>query len=150
MIKDKLDNANTYYGISDRLKAGFMWLKLQDLANIESKVYYIDNNDLYANVQEYETKDDADFETHKKYIDIQYMIRGKELVYVTNKNNCSTSIEYNEEKDLEFHQCNGEEEKLLLNEGEFLVLFPQDAHKPSITYMKKEKVKKVVVKVLID
>ena len=56
MIKDKLTNADTYYGISERLKQGFEWLKNNDLLNIPDGRYLIDGEKIFANVQSYITK----------------------------------------------------------------------------------------------
>lgn len=150
MIKDYLENASTYFNISESLKKGFEWLKTTDLKNIDCGQYEIDGKNIYANVQEYETKTEAKYEAHKKYIDIQYMIQGKELIGVTNISNCSSCIKYDSEKDIEFFELNSQDEYLELSEGNFLVLFPHDAHKPSISYKDKATVKKVVVKVLIN
>lgn len=146
MIKDKLKNSKTYEALG--LKKGFEWLKKQDLENMECKKYIIDEN-LYANVQEYYTKDDAKYEAHKNYLDIQYMIKGQESIGVTNLDNCTVCVDYDEEKDIEFLDCNVEEEYVSLEEGQFVILYPQDAHKPSIDYKGKQFVKKVVVKVKI-
>lgn len=150
MIKDKLIYSKNYYGISENLKKGFEWLKNQDLKNIKPDKYLIDGDNLYANVQIYETKEDAKYEAHKKYIDIQYMIDGEELIGVCDINNCSTFEEYDQDKDIEFLNSFNKDEFQTIKEGEFLVLFPNDAHKPSILKDIKKRVKKVVVKVKID
>lgn len=149
MIKDGLINAEIYYGISPLLKQGLEWLKSNNLANIEDGKYFIDGENLYANVQTYETKDEAPYEAHRKYADIQYMIKGIEKIGVCDYKNCSTIEEYNEEKDIEFLKCNKDESHQVLNEGDFLILYPQDAHQPSLKFNRNQKVKKIVVKVLI-
>lgn len=150
MIKDKLNNAKNYYELSENLKKGFQWLATTDLININDGRYEIDGNDVYASVQTYETKSDANYEAHRKYIDIQYIIKGRELVGITDINNCKTCIEYDNERDLEFFNCLNEDDYYLLREGEFIVLFPHDAHKPSMNYDgSKSEVKKVVVKVAV-
>lgn len=149
MIKDKLENAKTYYGISEKLKQGFEWLKKSDLVNIADGKYLIDGEKLFANVQSYDTKDDAPYEAHRKYADIQYMIKGVEKVGVTHYSNCSTEIEYNPEKDIEFLRCDICDSFETLEEGDFLVFYPQDAHQPSLNPDKKLNVKKVIVKVEI-
>ena len=149
MIKDKLKNAKIYYNLSENLKTGFKWLENTDLSTINDGKYEIDDNKVYASVQTYETKEDANYESHRKYIDIQYMIDGIEKIGVTDLSNCSTCIEYDSEKDLEFYNINCEEEYLELAEGQFIVLYPNDAHKPSISKDKKTTVKKVVVKVAV-
>ena len=149
MIKDKLQNAENYYGISARLKAGFEWLKNNDMVNMPDGRYYIDKENIYANVQSYDTKDDAPFESHRKYIDIQYMIKGDEKCGITNYKNCKTTEAYDSEKDIEFLSCTNGAEYLRLEEGEFLVFLPQDAHQPALDNGEKKFVKKVIVKVAV-
>ena len=149
MIKDKLEHACTYYGILERLKQGFEWLKNNDMENMPDGKHVIDGDKIFANVQSYNTKDDAPFEGHRKYIDIQYMIKGTEKVGVTDYSNCSTTEEYNEEKDIEFLKADKEAHYQILEQGDFLVFFPQDAHQPSLDYKEKLFVKKVIVKVAI-
>lgn len=149
MIKDKLNNAKNYYSLSKYIKEGFEWLESNDLKNLADGKYSINGDNVYASIQTYETKEDANYESHRKYIDIQYMINGAEKIGVTDLNNCTTCIEYDSERDLEFYNINCDEEYLELNEGQFLLLFPHDAHKPSITKNNKTTIKKVVVKVAI-
>ena len=149
MIKDKLENAKIYHPISENLKKGFEWLEKTDMLKLENGRYEIDGDKVYASVQEYETKDDAKYESHRKYIDIQYLAYGEEKVGVTNLANCKTCVDYDVERDLEFYDIKSNEEFVELSENQFVVLFPHDAHKPSITSNKKMVVKKVVVKVAI-
>ena len=101
MIKDILDNAETYYGISENLKTGFEWLKNNDLESIKNGRYVINDN-VYANVQDYTTKDDALYEAHKEYIDIQYMVKGKELIGISDIKNCKIREPYDSDKDIAF------------------------------------------------
>ena len=148
MIKDRLVNSETYYSLSENIQRGFEWLKTNDLKNISDGRYDI-NDDLYVNVQTYDTKEDAKYESHRKYIDIQYMITGKEYVGVVDLNKCKTCEEYDLDKDIEFYTCSEENPYQILNEGDFLLFYPHDAHKPSINPDAKIKVKKAVVKVRI-
>lgn len=149
MIKDRLEHATTYYGISERLKQGFEWLKNNDMVNMPDGKHIIAGEELFANVQSYDTKDNAPFEGHRKYIDIQYMIKGTEKVGLTDYANCATTEKYNEEKDIEFLKANVAPHYQILEEGDFLVFFPQDAHQPALDNEEKLFVKKVIVKVAI-
>ena len=149
MIKDTLNNSKIYYSLSENIKKGLMWLEANDLIEIDDGKYLIDGNNVYASVQTYETKEDAKYESHRKYIDIQYMITGEEKIGVTDLSNCKSCIEYDSERDLEFYDIDCEDEYIALDKGQFLILFPHDAHKPSISKNKKNTVKKVVVKVAI-
>ena len=148
MIKDNIKNAGTYYNISNSLREGFEWIKSNDLKNMPDGRYEI-SDQIYANLQSYLTKDDAPYEGHRDYIDIQYMVSGEEQSGVTNYSNCSTTEEYNKEKDIEFLKCNTEEEFYKIKEGEFFVFFPHDAHKPALKINENKNVKKVIVKVMV-
>lgn len=148
MIKDTLKRAETYYGISANLKTGFEWIKNNDLKNMPDGRYEISDR-IYANLQSYVTKDDAPYEAHRDYIDIQYMISGEELSGVTDYSNCSIKEEYNKEKDIEFLNNKTSEEFYKISEGEFFVFFPHDAHKPALKTGENKTVKKVIVKVEI-
>ena len=148
MIKDSLKRANTYYGISKNLKTGFEWIKNNDLKNMPDGRYEITDK-IYANLQSYLTKDNAPYEAHREYIDIQYMVTGEELSGVTDYSNCSTTEQYNKEKDIEFLKNNSNEQFHQISEGEFFVFFPHDAHKPAIKIRENKKVKKVIVKVSV-
>lgn len=147
MIKDKLIYAKTYYGISENLKNGLIWIKNSDFNKLEDGKHVISET-LYANIQTYETKDNALFEAHRDYIDIQYMISGEECIGVVDYNDCSTIEEYNKEKDIEFLSSNSENNEVI-KDGEFVILFPHDAHKPSLSNKNKLTVRKAVVKVMI-
>ena len=149
MIKDTLKNAKIYSLISENLKKGFVWLQENELNKLPDGKYLIDGDNVYASIQTYDTKEDAKYESHRKYIDIQYMISGSEKIGVTDLTNCKTCIEYDPDRDLEFYDINCDEEYFELKEGQFMVFFPNDAHKPSISLKTKSTVKKVVVKVAV-
>lgn len=149
MIKDLLKNSNNYKGISKNLDKGLTWLESIDLEKLQDGQYEINNKDIYASIQTYETKDDAKYESHKKYVDIQYIINGSEKIGVTDLSNCNTCTEYNEDKDIEFYDIKIKDEYFELKTGQFMIFFPNDAHKPSISLNEKSTVKKIVVKVAI-
>lgn len=149
MIKDNLLNAKIYYNLSQNIQEGLQWLVNTDLKNLSDGRYEVDGEKIFASIQTYETKEDAKYEAHRKYIDIQYLVSGTEQIGVTDIKNCNTCIEYNLEKDIEFFDMNKDELFIKLESCDFLILYPHDAHKPSISVNKeKSLVKKVVVKVL--
>jgi len=151
MIKDDLKNVEYYYNLSNNIKKGLEWLKNTDLATIECGKYEIDGQSVFANIQVYETKDQARYELHRKYIDIQCVIEGKEFVGVCGIDNGINFSNYSSETDLQFLDINTIDKYQTLSKNEFLIIYPHEAHKPSISINnKKEKVKKVVVKVAIN
>lgn len=150
MIIDKIINADLYNGMGSKLKQAFDFIKKTDFANMAPGKYEIDGSNVYAMVQQYETKplDQGAWEAHRKYIDVQYMVSGKELMGYSCIEGMKTKIEYDESRDCLFLE--GEGDFFKVDEGFFVIFAPQDAHMPCIEYKKPETVKKVVVKVAID
>lgn len=106
---------------------------------------------IWANLQTYQTKEDALFEAHRKYIDIQFIIAGHEKIGVGEYNKCKSNIPYSEEQDIEFLDAPAGFEYIEMNTGDFLILYPDDAHKPSISIGDKPThVRKLVVKVPVN
>lgn len=153
MIKDSIKNANKYYNLSKRIELGLKYLKDTDFSKIKSGKYEILGSEVYALVQEYlsKPKSEGKFEAHKKYIDIQYIIEGEELMGVSDISNFSDLTPYNQEKDIVFLSLNTgiNPEFISVRENEFAIFTEKDAHMPSIAFNTPELVKKVVVKVLI-
>lgn len=148
MVIDKIENYRLYSTLTKRLEKGFEFIVNTDLVAIESGVHKIDDDKIFAIVQEYDTKEEKDcvLEGHHKYIDIQYVIQGVEnmgFVPLTNQ----VVVEENLEKDYTFYQ--GETSMLRVEEGMFTLFFPEDLHRPSVKAGQISKVKKVVVKVKI-
>ena len=132
-----------------KIQKAIEYLKNTNFNNISDGKINIDN-EIWANLQTYYTKEDALFEAHRKYIDIQFMLAGQEKISVCDYKNCTTEIAYDEEKDIEFLQSN-EWKDIEMHTGDFLILFPKDAHKPSISINnKKQHVRKLVIKVPVN
>ena len=103
----------------------------------------------YVSVQEYTTKarSEAKYEAHKKFIDIQLILSGRELIAVTPIEKMEIKDEYNEAKDVMFFQHNDECTAYVLEAGDFLILYPQDVHMPGVCVNERSLVRKIVVKV---
>lgn len=149
MIFDKLENAEFYYNLSPKIKAGFEYIKSMDWKNLSPGRYEL-NEDIYANLQEYETKnpDEAEFEVHRTYYDIQYVISGAEVMGFGNLEDFKVTKEYDNEKDVAFGECPSS--NILVPEGYFTFFSTKDVHKPSLNVANEtKKVKKAIVKVRV-
>lgn len=106
---------------------------------------------IYVNIESYKTRrrQECKFEAHKKYVDIQYMISGKELITVAPLDKLTCIEQYNIEKDVSFYQNCPVGIDYLLTENDFLVFMPSDAHMPCIALNQMQKVRKAVVKIPI-
>jgi YhcH/YjgK/YiaL family protein len=148
MILDTIENYQLYNAINDRIAKGFDFLRTTDLDSLPSGKHDIEGDTIFALVQEYQTKplEECKLESHKKYIDIQYVIRGEEMMGVTTQNN-QKIVEINEEKDYTFYE--GNTSLVRVSKGMFTIFFPDDLHQPCVRTESAAEVKKVVIKVLI-
>ena len=75
------------------------------------------------------TKEPDVAEAHRKFLDIQYIVKGKEVMGWADLADCKLEGEFSEEKDIGFYS--GDFEFITVNEGICYVVFPEDAHMPS-------------------
>ena len=151
MILDTLENAHLYYGLGPKFIKAFEYLNTTDLASLEKGKYEIDGDRIIAIINEYETVDASgeQMESHKKYIDVQYIVRGAELIghdFILEK---SPSRAYDEEKD---YMLFAEKPSFFsrLEQHHFAVFFPSDLHMPNIRINGPAQVKKVVIKISVQ
>jgi YhcH/YjgK/YiaL family protein len=148
MITDQLKNISNYQNLSPNFALAVKFLINTDLNSLPIGRNKINGEMIFANIDEYETKEieKVEWEAHKKYIDIQILLAGEEKIGYTHPEYLQLTKEYNHEKDIMFF--NGTGEYLILKTGSFAVFFPHDAHRPGLISINKIKVKKIVVKVL--
>lgn len=128
----------------------FAFLRDNDLNILASGKYPILGDKVFASISEANSKnrEDTRWEAHKKYIDIQYVIRGEEIIGVAPLSAAVRTISFDPEKDLGFYeipenQCHYH----TANPGTFFLFFPNDAHRPCIRSTNGESEKKIVIKI---
>ena len=151
MIKNSLKYTKIYENLSENMKIGLEYLKNNDLTNVENGKYQIKGDEVYINIQDYNSKplNDGKWEAHRKYADIQFIIKGEEKIGVGDISEFETSEKYDSERDLEFLRTKEAQDFLTVKENDFVILYPQDVHMPQICINKPSYVKKAVVKVLL-
>ena len=148
MIYDKIDNWQTYAGVSENIRIGLEFLRSVK-SDIENGVHELTPS-VRAIVSEYKTKTENEngYEAHREYIDIQFLISGSEKLNCLPLEYMVQTKAYNEEKDTAFYVEDAvEPQELLLGNGYFAILYPQDGHKPNLSVDAPMKVKKVVLKI---
>jgi YhcH/YjgK/YiaL family protein len=144
--------AISYFQHKERWDKAFTFLKENDLPKMELKRYDIDGNNLYAPVSEYMSKneEDARYEAHRKYIDIQYVVSGKELIGIAPASMQKDILEpYNETKDIMYVTVS-QGKNLSATPDRFFIFFPEDLHRPGLKDGENSPVRKAVVKVKVD
>jgi biofilm protein TabA len=150
---NKVEFAKQYSKHNAYWDQAFAYLRDTNLEIVAPGKYYLDDENVYVLVTEGKAKafEDARWEAHKKYADIQYVIQGKEKMGIAPLAKASVKIPFNETTDIGFYDVPEADSKFYIAEpGTFLIFFPQDAHRPAIQVEGFEVVKKVVIKIKVD
>ena len=93
----------------------------------------------------------ARLEAHRRYIDVMYMIEGEEIILVKPTDRvCHVTQPYEAAGDALLAELDGDETAVRLKPGQFIVLFPQDAHCPARQIGKAGNVHKLIGKLAVD
>ena len=149
MIYAKNSDALSYRGIHPNLDMALERITEEFLAGVGSERVEIKGGDVYAARFTYETipAEESFFEAHRKYLDIHIMAEGSEGVEIAPPESLA---EFDRVEANDFYAYRGlAHHKLTLSPGEFLVVFPNDAHRIKMCLEQPETVSKVVFKVRI-
>jgi YhcH/YjgK/YiaL family protein len=129
----------------------FNCLAETDLADIEKGRYPIAGDSLFMIVDEYHTQDakERKYEAHRKYIDLQYVISGQELIGIAKLDKQGLLEPYDKDRDIAFFSVDDGEYRLADN-SVFFVFFPDDAHQPCVNVDQNAPVRKIVFKIISD
>ncbi|HEY8690674.1 MAG TPA: YhcH/YjgK/YiaL family protein [Chitinophagaceae bacterium] len=144
---DAQEFARQYHANKAYWDKAFAFLKNNDLNKIAKGKYPIDGDNVFASVTTDSSKDfdKTNWESHRKYIDLQYVIEGEEKIGVASVLNATVTREYDEKRDAANYSIDG---KLYsATPGTFFIFLPSDAHRPNITPGGNKVVKKIVIKV---
>jgi len=149
MILDNIKNLNLYSFSNPGIIKAFDFIIKSDFDNLNDGRYDIAGDNVYALVNTYDTKElkDSFWEAHKKYIDVQFVAKGKELMGYLSFNGQKIYKEYDSEKD--FMLFDEEPSFIKFTENMFAILFPDDLHMPGIKFVESSQVRKIVIKVRV-
>lgn len=154
MIVDHIKNWRGY-SFGAAWEKAFAFLETLE-TEIEEGEFPIDGDTVFARVMSYATKNETDLdavlEAHRKYVDIQMVLRESERIACYPVHGLDPKAPYDEAKDVQFFKYeNSADLQLSFFPGTFVCLLPQDAHMPQLkTGPDAIIVKKVVVKIARD
>ncbi len=127
--------------------AAFDFMKTHDLVTIATGKYAIMGDTVFASITEEPSKkmEDAKWESHKKYIDLQYIIKGKEIIGVADASKATITKPYT----LDAMNYIADGTYYTTDSGTFFLFFPNDAHRPVIKADGYDVVKKIVIKIIV-
>ncbi len=152
MIIDNLKNADRYYSAYEGFKEAFEFL--ENAKNVEDGSYEPVPGLVRVNINTYTNKpvDECKYEAHARMIDIQCVIGGEERIDIVNENDTLKmdiiTDEY-EKSDIAFLKNTDADVSFVYKEGDFAVIYPNEAHRPCVAPDAKNgvKVRKAVVKI---
>ncbi len=141
------------FGYSPALVKALDYLASLDMNSVENGVYEIQGRDIYVEFAEVALRpmEGSRAEAHKRYIDIQLLIEGKERMGISFNTGQFPVAEQFENRDLIFYERVENEKYLDFQPGDYAIYFPSDAHRPLLQIDETiTKVRKAVVKVSVD
>ena len=149
MILARNETAHSYLGLHPNLDEALRRMTPEFLSSLGTDRVDIIPGQVWCTKFTYETIPDSEsfFEAHEKFLDIHLMLDGCERVEIASPS-CLQRFESKPEND--FYAYRGEgQHKLVLAPGDFLVVWPDDAHKIKMMLTCPETVTKAVFKVKI-
>lgn len=144
---NKVEFAKQYHLNQALWDKAFAFLRDTNLQTLTNGRHNIDGDNVYALVTEAPSKDydKTAFESHKNYIDLQYVITGEENMGRTAVESLKVDRPYVERNDIAYYTGDGK--IYTVPQNGFLIFFPGEAHRPNITPGGNKVVKKVVIKI---
>ncbi len=134
------------------LKKAIDFLRRSDIESLHDGKVEIDGDRVFAIIQRYESiqMPDPKFEYHRKYVDVQFIASGEEMIGWAPIERMTITEAYDPEKDIAFGTINRRQwAPLLVQAGQAAVLWPEDAHAPKLAAGHTSPVMKIVVKVAV-
>lgn len=147
MIADTLTNASRYAALHPAFAHAFAWLAAFDPAVGDG------NHDIghgcEARVMTYRTSPgERKWESHRRMIDIQFVVRGRERVEVAAAASLGAATAYDPVNDVTFYDgAPAGASSALVAAGDFTIFFPHDGHRPGLAADAPDDVRKIVIKV---
>jgi YhcH/YjgK/YiaL family protein len=150
MILDSLKNSGIYSGLDDRLAMAFDFLAETDFALFPDGKVELKGDEVFAIVQSYDSRllEESKWEAHRKYIDVQFIVDGAELIGVAKTDSLTPTTEYDNDGDCVLLEGTGD--MMTPSAGDFAVLYPWDAHMPGVAIDAPSPIRKVVVKIKVS
>lgn len=145
MILGHLNTCERYEKLHALFPKAFAFLKGTDLAKLPDGKSDIDGDELFAIVsRNSDSENDNKLEAHRKYIDIHYAAQGSDTIGWKPLHACTTAVsEFDVEKDVILFN-DGDHTTVSLKEGQFVIVYPEDAHAP---LLKTKGLLKIVLKI---
>lgn len=151
MITNNLSRLDRYDYQNERFQAAFRFLRENDLMSLTPGTEIRVADGVLAKIQEYTTdpEDTRRFETHRNDFDIQFVVQGEEFIGIVPAQGLEPDGAYDPSTDLQYYKTPPRHGGAVLRDGDFLIVPPEDAHRPNCQTTGPHRVRKIVLKVRV-
>ncbi|MCZ4676281.1 YhcH/YjgK/YiaL family protein [Citrobacter sedlakii] len=137
--------------LPQELREAIEHIKAHVSETTEKGKHDIDGNRLFYLISEDMTEpcEKRRAEYHARYLDIQIVLKGQEGMTFSTLPAGTPETDWLAEKDIAFLPEGEQEKTVILNEGDFVVFYPGEVHKPLCAVGAPAQVRKAVVKLLV-
>lgn len=150
MILAHIEDSERYFSLHPLFKQLFDYVKTHDLSQVPAERITLDGERLFINVADASLKSPEEqvLEVHRRYIDVHFPLSSNEVMGWSPLQGLQTESvnPFNEEDDYAVY-AEAAQTYLTIRPGEFVIVWPEDAHAPIIG---EGKLRKLIAKVLID
>lgn len=151
MIISNIENAPEQVLMNQKMEVAFHFLQNTNLEDLPDGRIEIDGIQVFAIVESYQTKQfstSIEFEGHKKYIDVQYVVVGQEVMGWAHLSEVQVTTSYDDKTDAWLGFLPIDKVNLFrISARQIAIFFPTDAHAPQLASGKSAPVKKIVIKI---
>lgn len=135
-----------------KLKSAIEFVKNNITGDTPDGRYEIDGQNAFVMISHNDTEaqESRRAEYHARYLDIQIVLNGVEGMGFSNLPVSETAEDLLAEKDLAFVASCPQEKLIAMQEGDFVVFYPGELHKPLCAVGKPTRIRKAVVKMLVS
>jgi biofilm protein TabA len=152
MIVADLKNSEQQTSMTPFMQKAVVFLRQSNVDELPDGTVEIDGRRVFAIIQRYETLSTGEpkFEYHQKYIDMQFIVSGEEIIGWVPRDRMKITEPYDSERDICFGVAASRDMSLIhLQAGQLAVLYPEDGHAPKLAAGAPSPVMKIVVKVAV-
>ena len=135
MIIDSVQNMKKYAAIP-HLDEIMVFMEHTNMVELSEGDHPIKGEALYVKVLNYIPKptEENNFETHDFYTDVQVLIEGIELMQTAPSDCLNEKADFQMDGDFNFFSADKYISDIVVRKGQFVVFFPQEAHRPGCRY----------------
>ncbi|HUI46412.1 MAG TPA: YhcH/YjgK/YiaL family protein [Nitrospirota bacterium] len=152
MVVTEIRHIDRQITMTADMQKALSFLRRQDIQGLAEGKIEIDGDRVFAMVQRYETirTEVPKFECHRKYLDLQFILSGEEIIGWTPVERMTITEPYDAGRDICFGTvAAGKWSPMHLQSGQVAVLWPEDGHAPKLSAGVPASVMKIVVKVAL-